>query len=534
LQDVTKAKHLQGSTKRKPANDTGNPVQMAKWKEGLIAKMSHEMRTPVSEIMGMANLLLESDHLHTKHRHLLQTLKKSSNNLLLLVEDLFDYALMEQGDFQLEKQLFSLSEVMDSVRHHFSGPAADKDLQILFEFDSRIPNQLIGDPAKLGQALKHLLSNAVKFSHHSTIYFEAAKGAEKAHHVDIRITVADHGTGLSKEKLQDIKRGFHQIEQTHTVHTDIGLGLSMVKLIVDKMGGEIQISSQEGEGTTVQLYLSLPVATDEGAGKPAEGKKPEEINVLVAEDNEINQMLLKENLRRWKFNFNVVNNGQKALQLLKTHHFDLALVDVQMPVLNGLELTQIIRNKMPPEKRDIPILALTAHNFSEDREKCIQAGMNDYIAKPFAPAQLFHKIARLTGIKAELPTQENVKKYGSANIDTELLDPGKIRHFTRGNTAMEQRLVNRFLADVPGDLQRMIDLKDAQDWSTLFELIHRLKPTISMMGIKKAEAFATQLNEEMRNSRPPQDPDTINQFVYAIEQALPELKKVLSHAKKHQ
>ncbi len=503
-------------------------VEAKKAKESLMANLSHEMRTPINGILGIVRLILAEHKPDAQTREKLLSLEKTAGHLQYQVEELLDYAILEKGGMRIEEQPFHLLEVLEIIRFYYAQKAEEQRNEFHFEYDDSIPDTLISDPIKIGQALRQLLDNAFKFCPGARITLRARKISDASGKIEIELSVSDTGPGIPRKELRQIFNAFYRLEQNGSISEGMGIGLPMARLIIEKLGGELELRSREGRGTDALIYLSFERSTEKPETAQQQ-KKPGEIRILAAEDNEINSMIVKGQLDRWGFQYDLVDNGQDLLGKLQAHDYDLILMDIQMPGMNGLEAAKIIRSEFPAGKKDIPILALTAYAYNEDREKCLKAGMNDYISKPFTPIQLFHKISKLIPVVADNPESHAEPPGREGNHDTDdVLDIEKLRLFTRNDSGLQKSLIKTFVQDAPKVLSDIKDFMAGNQMEALGRLIHKIKPSVAVMGIRKAIPLAEKLNEKLKGEITSEELDDIMQeFIAAYEEGVARLGKFL-------
>ena len=367
----------------------------AKSKQQFLANMSHEIRTPLNSIVGFANVLTKTN-LTDKQKVYLDAIKKSGQTLNLLINDILDLAKVDAGKITFEKNPFELYKSLHSVLHSFDFKIKEKKLKLLIEYDSEIPFMVVGDTLRLNQIILNLMSNAIKFTHEGKIIFKVKKIKEDDENIIIKFTITDTGIGIAENKIDLIFNLFEQAEiNTSNSYGGTGLGLAIVKKLVESQGGKINAVSNLGKGSTFTFVLPFEktkIKTNEEIEKIKIDNTLKNIKVLVAEDVVLNQMLIKIILGDFGFEFEVVENGKVLIEKLQTNTYDLILMDLQMPEMNGFEATDYIRNTM---KLNIPIIALTADVTTADVVKCKKFGMNDYLSKPIDEKQLYNKIEQL-------------------------------------------------------------------------------------------------------------------------------------------
>ncbi|MDO1447906.1 ATP-binding protein [Rhodocytophaga aerolata] len=382
--------------KKKLEEEKEKALQSARVKEQFLANMSHEIRTPLNGIMGLTNLLLASQLSGEQHTFLTY-IKSSADNLLGIVNDILDYSKIESGSMALQAVPFSLQQLFKRVIELFSAKADQKGLQLIASYADEIPDTLIGDPVRLQQVLSNIIDNAVKFTESGKITVSVDKHSQDEQQITLLFTVQDTGIGIAEDKVKDIFESFTQADnKNNRRYGGTGLGLAIAKRLVEAQGGKIWLSSQPGKGTNCQLLLSFPMGTHSEHRATSQSQQTEKIiRVLVAEDNEVNQLIIGKVLRDGKFRLTFATNGGQVLEQLSQQAFDIILMDIQMPGMDGFEAIKRIRNSTEAY-HSIPIVALTAHVQKEEIQEYIVAGANDCLPKPFQPDVLISRIEQLT------------------------------------------------------------------------------------------------------------------------------------------
>jgi PAS domain S-box-containing protein len=367
----------------------------AKSKQQFLSNMSHEIRTPLNSILGFTNVLLKTE-LDEKQTDFVQAIKTSSTSLNVLINDILDLAKVDAGKITFVKEPFDMHKSIRSILHSFDLKIKEKNLELVKEYDSDIPTLLLGDSVRLNQIILNLMSNAIKFTHKGKITLSVKIQSEAEENVFIEFVLTDTGIGIADNKMDSI---FHLFEQadinTSTAYGGTGLGLAIVKQLVEFQGGSISASSKIGEGSTFSFILPFGKTTMQIVEEVEILKLDatiKNLRVLVAEDVVLNQLLIKMILSDFGFEHDIVNNGKMAIEQLQTHTYDIILMDMQMPEMNGFEATAYIRNTM---KSNIPIIALTADVTTVDIAKCKEFGMDAYISKPIDENELYNKIVAL-------------------------------------------------------------------------------------------------------------------------------------------
>jgi len=377
-----------------------------KAKSEFLANMSHEIRTPLNGVLGMLQLLETTDQNDEQKEYLAGAIR-STNRLTRLLSDILDISRIEAGRMETYEVEFNIKQTRDSIKELFEMDARGKGLRLEFGRDEDLPLVLIGDEARLRQILFNLVGNAIKFTDTGKIRIDACMLPSTIDSsARALFTISDTGIGIPDEYLKDIFEPFIQAEGSYTRRFQgAGLGLSIVRRLVKLLGGEIAIDSTPGEGTTIYLSLpfKLPVAEQKSVELAVDDAPiPSQVSsrILVAEDDSVSSLTCKRMLEKSGYSVTIAKDGQEALQRLTEQDFDLILMDVQMPVMDGVEATKTIRGASNlGSKSSIPIIAMTAYAMSGDKEKFLAAGMNDYIAKPVDKAALVEVIERVMAAK---------------------------------------------------------------------------------------------------------------------------------------
>ena len=366
-----------------------------KFKQQFLSNMSHEIRTPLNSILGFTNVLLKTK-LGVEQKEFVQAIKTSGKTLNLLINDILDLAKVEAGKMTFEKRPFEMRESITSILHSFNLKIKEKNLELVKEYDSKIPSMLLGDSVRLNQIILNLMSNAVKFTHKGKIILNVKLLNEDDENVTIEFAITDSGIGIAANKIDSIFNVFEQAETgIANSYGGTGLGLAIVKQLIEAQGGSISLRSKIGEGSTFSFILSFRktnLKSEEVVEILKLDSDIKDLRVLVAEDIALNQLLIKIILSDFGFEPEIVDNGKIAIEKLQTNTYDIILMDLQMPKMNGFEATDHIRKTM---KSQIPIIALTADVSPSDVSKCKEFGMNDYISKPIDEKLLYSKIVAL-------------------------------------------------------------------------------------------------------------------------------------------
>jgi hypothetical protein len=355
--------------------------------------MSHELRTPLYAVTGITHLLLEENPRPSQQQYL-KSLKFSSDHLLSLVNNILQVNKLEDNTITIGASTFNLKANIDNIIKSFDLLIKDRENELHIAYDSEIPELLVGDSLKISQILINLISNAIKFTKKGTIRLSVEKVAETEHDVQLHFCVQDTGIGIPKEKQEKV---FEMFSQNHNVvneeYQGSGLGLSIVKKLLQLYDSEIHLESTENVGTTFTFDIRFPKATENTDAKAEldiEDVDFSHLKMLVVDDNKINQMLTKKILSTKKIATDIVASGAEAIEIVKNNHYDLILMDIHMPEMDGYEATSAIRKF----NKKVPIIAFTAVSLDDSLPKIINSGMNDMIIKPFVASQLFALIRK--------------------------------------------------------------------------------------------------------------------------------------------
>ena len=379
--------------------------EASRLKAEFLSTMSHEIRTPLNAVIGMTHLLKE-EKLNEAQLQYLSTLNLSANNLLSLINDILDFNKIEAQKINLERKEFDLMVLVQNATRSLKMKAKEKGLKLITDIDENIPSTLIGDPTRINQILINLLSNAIKFTEKGHVTARVTLQSTVKESASLLFEVIDSGIGISKDNQEIIFDQFTQANnETTRLYGGTGLGLSITKRLLQLMNSDIHLRSELGEGSCFYFKLDLEISKSLTMTKQLPGtieNTPSAVTfdqkfILIVEDNEINAFLVSKFIQKWGMDYKIVENGKKAIEEVEKNNFDLILMDLQMPEMNGFEATNIIRNLDDQRKSETPIVALTAQAQADIKSRVFQSGFNDFIPKPFDPDNLYDKILKLVG-----------------------------------------------------------------------------------------------------------------------------------------
>lgn len=460
-----------------------NAEQSLETRKLFLANISHEIRTPINAISGMSGILADTDISDTQKQYV-NAIQSSSKSLMVIVNDILDMSKLESGKFSADFIPFDIRSILDPMYTSYLLRTDEKGISFNIDYPKDMPRWVFGDPTRLGQILNNLISNAIKFTDKGSVSLKI--NFEKKDKLnDFCFSVTDTGIGIDQEKLKTIFEFFSQEDNTITRRFGgTGLGLAISKAISELLGGEIKVESEKNIGSTFKFCLSMPEAAAQEKNMIVTQSDLTGKNVLIAEDNELNRFLAVSILKKWNANIHIAENGEEAVSALKNKEIDIVLMDIQMPIMDGIAASIAIRNEL---NSNVPIIALTANALESEKEKCWQAGMNEYITKPYNPQFLLEKIIFLI---------EN--NSGAEHNNSEQISLENLSELMSGSREQMIRMTSIFLNQIESHFTELKFALNENNLNQIAEITHKLKSSFKLFGLNKTGGLLERIEQKAK------------------------------------
>ena len=485
------------------AKQAAEQAQLAE--QQFLANMSHEIRTPMNAVIGMTHLLYETNPTEDQKEYL-DSLRFSADSLMGIISNILDLSKIEANELEFEQRTFNLLELLKSLQQTFQFKVREKPISVVLEMDPKIENHLVGDSVRLTQILTNLLGNASKFTRKGTIGVKTKMLAATGGQYIIQFQVHDTGIGIDTDNIDKIFENFKQADVKITrKFGGTGLGLTIVKQLVELQGGSIEVQSKKDAGSTFTVVIPFKdsgIAQSEVSLKDDREHNISEIlkttTLLIVEDNPMNQKLIIKIMELWECPYEIASSGFAALEKTSQKKFDVILMDIHMPEMDGCETTVKIRADENNLNQKTPIIALTAAALLEEKNRALESGMDDFLTKPFSPKQLQNRLGRFLDIEVEEPDhQVNTlhTKDEIVNIDfTYLLE------MSRGDESFVKEMIEIFLSEIPAAMNQLAEEVEQKNWIKISNISHRIKSNYMMLGMKVQQDNALTIETSIKNN----------------------------------
>lgn len=490
----------------------------AKSKEEFLANISHEIRTPIHGIISLSQFL-NSTILTEEQNKYLELIKKSANTLLVIVNDILDLSKIDAGQMTFEEIDFNCRDIIQSSIAAFIPKSNEKGIYIKTLFDSIVPDTIVGDPVRLTQIINNIVGNAVKFTDSGGIEIHIDCFDRSNKYVMLQLKIQDTGIGIPPHKLNTIFNTFSQASLEITrKYGGTGLGLNITKQLVEKQNGTIHVDSTLESGSLFTIKIPYKISENTNCTIQIETTSNEalqkRLKVLVAEDHDINRFIIEKMLKDWNYDYDFAVNGENAVALANQNCYDLILMDIEMPDIDGYKATTLIR-KSDCLNLKTPIIAITGHAMNGEREKCLSFGMNEYISKPFKTIELQQLIKDLI-VQANNVTTLKEDHYMKTIIADRYTDMYFLKELSDNNEQFYKDFLIMFLTNIPIAISSIKKSFDTQDWENLKLAAHKVKPSFNYVGLKELNTLAAKIEMQAKVK----DPSNILEMIARIEEVM--------------
>ncbi len=505
----------------------------SKVKEQFLANMSHELRTPIHGIICLIDFVLKTSLTDDQLKYL-DLAKRSADSLLFIVNDILDLSKIQASKMTFEEISFDLTDTLQSSTGAFIPSAIVKGIELNLNINENVPATVCGDPARLTQIINNILGNAIKFTERGAVNITVSCKEKNESHSIIVFEIKDSGMGIPTHILPTIFETFSQAgNDISRKYGGTGLGLTISKQLVEQQNGNITVQSKVSEGST--FTISIPYKINNAVKKSNKNNTPltmnktitKKLNILVAEDNDINRFIIKKMMDDWGFDHEFAITGFEVIEKAKQAAYDLILMDIEMPEMNGYEATAHIRKELSAGKNNIPIIAMTGHAMNGEREKCIETGMSDYISKPFQSDDLRRKIVDCM----EKLNDQNVFTLNPPATTQRCTNLDFLNEISDGNEVFFKEFITLFLNSAPVAVTDMETALKNKDWEMMRQVAHKIKPSFNYVGLKDLNKAAARIEDLSKNlSQLDEIPALVNAIKTTCEIAFLELRQEIKIA----
>ena len=480
-------------------------TEAAESKSRFLANMSHEIRTPLNGIMGLTELLIKGG-LNLQQKKYIEAIKASSETLMVVINDILDISKIESGKMEIKKKAFNLQLCISQMIELMEAKAAEKDLQLISNIDGEIPEIIIGDEARLNQMLFNLVGNAIKFTQTGSVKIDANLVGIKNGKAEIKINVKDSGIGIPKEKMGGIFKAFEQVEGgQNRIQKGTGLGLTITKKLVELMHGTITANSTPNDGSCFSLNIPFKIGVSTEVRTSNEKQTLgshdfSKVKILLAEDNPINQMVTIDILKVYNIQVDLAENGQQAVEMMHEHNYDIILMDMQMPIMDGYQAMAEIRKEF--NTHQVRMMALTAHVNQGEIKKCKAFGADEYLSKPYKPEDLYNKLVQLSYARSNVTGNKEIKQSlkGANKNEKSFLDLQKLNTFTCGVEHIKNMTINSLITELPNHLKKLRAAVMDKNTKRIQAIAHHAKPNFQMVLKDEFSQPISQIENLAKNS----------------------------------